>query len=285
MRRWNPSWNFLCGAPRTWHSAGRERGRLPSKGGWIWKGRTCFTRWWGQGHLSQSRTNTNCCSWFEPVQRSWAKLRCYWTSNDPDCFAALVNRPLHFISSETIVRKVESSVSHIRIPIEQHRYRFHEKKERSSFVIERLYRSIFWNLPSDKAIDNNVISRRVFETATMLNRGEIAWDAVSPSSPKNNNYFIIIPPIQCNLINYLYKIKYLGWTIKIFSRSLWWYRARDQWKRISALRKEKKNLSLFSNPPSAIELNYLGSRKDNSDSQFSQRITVARDFQFSQRRQ
>lgn len=160
MRRWNPSWNFLCGAPRTWHSAGRERGRSPSKGGWIWKGRTCFTRWWGQGHLSQSRTNTNCCSWFEPVQRSWAKLRCYWTSNDPDCFAALVNRPLHFISSETIVRKVESSVSHIRIPIEQHRYRFHEKKERSSFVIERLYRSIFWNL------------RRTRRSTTTLSRGE-----------------------------------------------------------------------------------------------------------------
>lgn len=140
MRRWNPSWNFLCGAPRTWHSAGRERGRSPSKGGWIWKGRTCFTRWWGQGHLSQSRTNTNCCSWFEPVQRSWEKLRCYWTSNDPDCFAALVNRPLHFISSETIVRKVESSVSHIRIPIEQHSISRKERKEQLCYrTIVQIY--------------------------------------------------------------------------------------------------------------------------------------------------
>lgn len=89
--RWNPSWNFRCGVPRTWHSAGRGRGRSPSKGGWIWKGRTCFTRWWGQGHPSQSRTNTNCCSWFEPAPRSWAKPRCCWTSNDLDCFALVNN--------------------------------------------------------------------------------------------------------------------------------------------------------------------------------------------------
>lgn len=173
MCRWNQSWNFLCGVPRTWHSAGRERGRSPSKGGWIWKGRTCFTRWWGQGHLSQSRTNTNCCSWFEPVPRSWAKLRCYWTSNDLDCFAALVNRLLHF--SFHFVQKLsceKSSVLHIRFKVSRD-----ERKEQLWYRNDctDLFFGIYCRTKRS-ILANNVISNeaRVFET--MLNRGEIAWD-------------------------------------------------------------------------------------------------------------
>lgn len=184
MCRWNQSWNFLCGVQRTWHSAGRERGRSPSKGGWIWKGRTCFTRWWGQGHLSQSRTNTNCCSWFEPVPRSWAKLRCYWTSNDLDCFAALVNRLLHF--SFHFVQKLsceKSSVLHIR---------FHATKERSSFgigTIVQIYFSEFIVGQSDR-YSRTTLSRTKREYSRQCSI-EARSRGMSPSSPmlKNNDYY------------------------------------------------------------------------------------------------